>query len=336
MTDLPFAHGTPPLHARMREAPEDFVVEEVLGYQADGEGEHVLLTVQKRGLTTDQAAQALARFAGVKPLAVGYAGMKDRHAVTRQAFSVQLAGKPEPDWSALAHSEIQVLAHARHRRKLKRGALAGNRFVLTLRNVAGDIAHAEETLRVMAEHGVPNYFGEQRFGRSGDNVAQARAMFAGQRVDRKLRGLLLSAARSHVFNAVLAERVRAQTWNQPLVGEIWCLARSRSWFGPEPFTPELAQRLQSGDIHPSGPLWGRDDLPSSNDAAELERAVAEQFTDLTKGIAAAGMDHDRRPLRLQATELVWRWLANDILELSFQLSAGAYATTLIRELIRSD
>lgn len=332
--ELPFAHGGPPLAAVLRATPEDFVVEEVLGYQADGEGEHVLLIVQKRGMTTDELARALARAAGVKSLAIGYVGMKDRHAVTTQAFSVQMAGRPEPDWDALGDDRFQVLSHHRHRRKLKRGALAGNRFVLTMREVSGDRDQAERTLQCIAEHGVPNYFGEQRFGRGGDNVEQAREMFAGRRVDRKLRGLLLSAARSHLFNAVLAERVGARTWDRPLAGEIWSLARSRSWFGPEPWTPELEQRLHAGDIHPTGPLWGRGALPSAERAAEIEQAVAARFPELAAGITAAGMDQDRRALRLLAADLRWSWREADVLELSFRLPPGAYATTLIRELIQ--
>ena len=139
---LPWAYGTPPLQARLRAAPEDFVVEEILGYDAEGAGEHALLWVEKRGANTDWVARELAKFAGVSQVAVGYAGMKDRHAVTRQTFSVQLAGKPDPDWSTFPHAEVKVLAATRHSRKLKRGALRGNRFVLVLREVQGDRAAA--------------------------------------------------------------------------------------------------------------------------------------------------------------------------------------------------
>src|SRR6185312_3300396 len=124
--ELPFAHGVvPPLAARLRVTHEDFLVEEILGYDADGSGEHALLWVEKRGANTDWVARELAKFAGVPPLAVGYAGLKDRHAVTRQAFSVQLAGKPDLDWSVFPHAEVKVLAATRHGRKLKRGARRG-------------------------------------------------------------------------------------------------------------------------------------------------------------------------------------------------------------------
>ncbi|TAL73422.1 MAG: tRNA pseudouridine(13) synthase TruD [Rhodanobacter sp.] len=334
-TELPFACGMPPLRAHLRSTPEDFQVEEILGYDADGHGEHALLWVEKRDTNTDWVARELARFAGVPPVAVGYAGLKDRHAVTRQTFSVQLAGKPDPDWAAFPHPEVKVLAATRHSRKLKRGALRGNRFVLVLREVQGDHARAEAVLGEIAQRGVPNYFGEQRFGREGGNLVAARAMFAGRRVERSKRGFLLSAARSQIFNAVLARRVEAGSWDAPLDGEIWSLAGSRSWFGPERFTAELQRRLAEGDIHPSGPLWGQGEPPATGEAGALEREVAAAHADLTEGIAAARMDQERRPLRLLPKALHWRWLADAALELSFELPAGAYATVVVRELASS-
>ena len=332
---LPWAYGTPPLQAQLRSTPDDFRVEEVLGYDADGQGEHALLWVEKRGANTDWVARELAKFAGVSPMSVGYAGMKDRHAVTRQTFSVQLAGKPDPDWSTFPHAEVKVLAATRHSRKLKRGALRGNRFVLVLRQVQGDRDIAERVLQQMAKRGVPNYYGEQRFGREGGNVAQARLMFAGRRVERDKRSFLLSAARSQIFNSVLAARVERGEWDTPLDGEIWALAGSRSWFGPEPFSDVLAERLARLDIHPSGPLWGQGELPSKGNVAALEQLVAESYRDLAAGLMAARMDQERRPLRLVPTDLKWRWLDDDALELSFELPAGAYATVVMRELAQS-
>jgi tRNA pseudouridine13 synthase len=331
--ELPRAYGTPPLTATLRSAPEDFRVEEILGYEADGEGEHALLWVEKREANTDWVARELARFAGVSPVNVGYAGLKDRHAVTRQAFTVQLPGKADPDWSGFPHAEVKVLSHARHKRKLKRGALRGNRFVLVLRDVRGDCAGAEAVLQDIAARGVPNYFGEQRFGREGGNVAQARAMFAGRRVDREKRSILLSAARSHIFNCVLAARVDRGAWDRPLSGEIWSLAGSRSWFGPEPFDDTLAARLAQGDIHPSGPLWGQGEPPSAASAGELERAIAAEHSQLAEGLAAARMEQERRPLRLLPKAMRWRWLDQAALEVSFELPAGAYATVVVRELV---
>jgi tRNA pseudouridine13 synthase len=333
MTDneLPFAFGAPPLKGRLRSTPADFFVEEVLGYEADGAGEHAFLLVEKRGANTEWVARELAKFAGIQPMNVGFAGMKDRHAVTRQVFTLHLPGKPDPDWSAFPSEDVTILSSARHSRKIKRGALRGNRFVLVVREVEGDRAAAEERLAAIAARGVPNYFGEQRFGLGGNNVAQAKAMFGGRRVDRDKRSILLSAARSHIFNGVLAERVGAGQWDTPMDGEIWSLDGSRSWFGPEDFNDTLAERLARFDIHPSGPLWGSGETPAGGAAGELERAVAARDEDLAVGLAGARMDQERRALRLQPRDLSWRWLDDGALEMSFGLPAGAYATTVLRE-----
>ncbi|MHC1479321.1 tRNA pseudouridine(13) synthase TruD [Frateuria aurantia] len=333
--ELPWAHGAPPLKGLLKSRPEDFRVDEILGYEADGEGEHVLLHVEKKGLTTDGLARELGRFAGVPSVGIGYAGLKDRHAVTTQRISLQLAGKPDPDWSAFPHPDVKILEAVRHRRKMKRGALRGNRFTLVLRDVEGDKAAAERVLAWMTEQGVPNYFGEQRFGREGGNVAKARAMFAGKRVDRDTRGFLLSAARSQIFNAVLARRVEQGNWASGLEGEIWSLAGSRSWFGPEDPDETLRQRLAGGDIHPSGPLWGQGDSPAAGQAGALEREAAAAYEDLARGLADARMDHDRRALRLIPSGLGWQWLDPATLQLQFELPAGAYATTVVRELLAS-
>lgn len=331
--DLPFAHGGPPLRGIMRASAEDFFVDEDLGFAPDGHGEHVFLRVEKRGANTDWVARELARYARIAPDAVSYAGLKDRHALTRQTFSVHLPGKQaEPDWLALEHAEFRVLEAARHERKLKRGALKGNYFKIILRGIEGDRAAADARVAAIAAHGVPNYFGEQRFGREGGNVAQARAMFAGRRVERDKRSFLLSAARSQIFNDVLAARVERAVWDTPLDGEIWSLAGSRSWFGPEPFNDVLAERLARADIHPSGPLWGQGEPPTQGDAGALEREIGAANSDLAAGLASARMDQERRPLRLMPKDLKWRWLDDAALELSFELPAGAYATVVVREL----
>ncbi len=187
-------------------------------------------------------------------------------------------------------------------------------------------------LQQLATRGVPNYFGEQRFGREGGNVAQARAMFAGRRVDRNQRSMLLSAARSQIFNEVLAARVERGTWDTAMEGEVWSLAGSRSWFGPEPFSDVLAERLSRGDIHPSGPLWGQGEPPTQAEAGALEREIGALNDDLVAGLTAARMDQERRSLRLMPEHMRWRWLDDTALELSFELPAGAYATVVVREL----
>jgi tRNA pseudouridine13 synthase len=215
---------------------------------------------------------------------------------------------------------------------LQRGALKGNRFRIMLRDVQGDRDAAEQIVDSIRAHGVPNYFGEQRFGRDAANVEKARAMFQGRRVQRHERSLFLSAARSQLFNAVLAERVEKGNWNRPLDGEVWMLDGTHSIFGPEPLAPELLARHASGDIAPTGPLWGAGELRTRAAVAELENAVANGYAELVAGLAAAGLRQERRCLVLRPRELELRSLPDSGVELSFYLSSGAYATVLLREI----
>ena len=337
---LPAAHGAPVLRAVMRQVPEDFEVEELDAFEPGGSGEHLLLTVEKRGMNTAFAAKRIAQWADVPESAVGYAGLKDRHALTRQRFSVQLPGREAPPLETLAFDDpatgeaLRVLHAARHARKLPRGALAGTRFRLTLRDVRGDRAAIDARLQAISAHGIPNYFGEQRFGRGGDNVARALAMFAGRRVRREERTLLLSAARSELFNRVLAQRVRDGSWNAALEGEVWILDGSRSVFGPEPWNDALSARLVAFDIHPSAPLWGAGEPRSRGEARAVESAAlaGEDALRLQQGLESAGLKQDRRATRLCPGRITWGWPADDTLGLRFDLPPGTYATSVLAEL----
>lgn len=334
MSETSRAHGAPALSARIRVSPEDFFVEELPAFEASGAGEHLLLTVEKRGMNTSFAAKRIAAWAGVDESAIGQAGMKDRHAVTRQRFTVWLPKRVAPDIAGLQSDDLRVLDHAWHARKLPRGALAGNRFVLVLRDVAGERGAIDARLQAIAAQGVPNYFGEQRFGRGGGNVQQAVAMFAGRRVKREERSMLLSAARSELFNRVLGARVEAGHWSAALDGEVWMLDGSRSVFGPEALTEALQARLDAFDIHPTGPLWGQGELRSSGAAREVELAALESDTAsrLRDGLERAGLKQERRALRLRPQALAWRWLDDATLEIAFDLPPGCYATTVLCEL----
>lgn len=333
--DLPHAWGGPVGNGRVRAQPEDFQVDEILGYQASGAGEHVLLQLRKRNCNTHDLARRIASLAGVPQVAVGYAGLKDKLAVTTQAFSVQLAGRPEPEWSRLQDADVQVLAVARHHRKIRRGALRGNRFRLRVRDFAGDAGRLAERVAEVEAGGVPNYFGPQRFGHDGKNLPRAAALLGGKlRVRREQRGLLLSAARSWLFNRVLALRVQGGTWDRALAGEVFQLDGTQRLFGPEPIDAEILERLQRQDIHPTGPLPGRPSrVPAPTEAvAALEAAGLAGLEFWLQGLEQAGLDADRRALRLQVRELQWS-LAGTELELAFALDAGAYATTVLRELL---
>lgn len=337
LRDWPRAHGPVEATARVRAAPEDFRVEEVLGFAADGDGPHVLLQVEKRSANTRWVADRLARFAGAPPRDVGYAGLKDRDAVTVQHFTLPLGTKPGPDWNALALDGVRVLAAARHRRKLKTGVLKGNRFRLVLRELDRPMELLQQKLDLIARRGVPNYFGVQRFGRDAGNVVKAEEMLAGRRRvhDRKLRGLLLSTARSVIFNALLAVRVERADWDRLLPGEVLMLDGSRSVFRSEASDEALAARLVSGDVHPTGPLWGRGELMSQGEARALEEQVAGEHTLLAGGLIQAGVDASRRALRLPVRDLHWQVPDAATLIVEFFLPAGAYATAVLRELVNS-
>ncbi len=334
MNALPLAFGAPLLTASIRTVPEDFQVDELPAFEATGEGEHLLLDIRKRGANTVAIAKQLAQWAGVAEMGVSYAGQKDRHAVTTQRFSVHLPKRVAPDLAALESDEMQVLASTWHNRKLQRGALAGNRFKLVLRELRGDHQAIDERLRMIAARGLPNWFGEQRFGRDGGNVPAALQMFAGRRVRKDQRSMLLSAARSALFNRVLAARVEQGSWDVPLDGEVWMLDGSRSVFGPEPMSDVLAERLARFDIHPSAPLWGVGELRTTGAARALEEAALadEQALALRTGLEQAELKQERRSLRLRPALMQHQWLAGDVLELAFALPPGCYATAVLHEL----
>ena len=337
LPDWARAQGSVGVRGRLKATPEDFRVDEVLGFDADGEGPHALLTVEKRGANTRWVASELARHAGLQPRDVGYAGLKDRNAVTVQHFSLPFEGRAEPDWSALAAVDFRVLATARHRRKLKIGALKGNRFRITLRELSGATGELLPKLEAISRQGVPNYFGPQRFGHGGANISKAEAMLVGGRRihDRRLRGLLLSTARSLIFNALLSERVSAGNWDRLLPGEVLMLDGSRSIFRSDAADATLVARLAENDVHPTGVLWGRGEPVSSGAVHDLEEAAAQAHAELAKGLERAGVDMMRRALRLPVRELAWEQPDAHTLILGFFLPAGAYATTVLRELVET-
>lgn len=304
-----------------------------------GEGEHLWLAIEKTGLTTTRAARWLAEAANVKPRDVGFSGLKDRRAVTRQWFSLPWpirrgAEALTPDGAALPPTgNIRILEQHRHTRKLRRGTHRHNAFELTLRDVSGPCADIEADLSRIARTGAPNYFGPQRFGHRGHNLELARALFAGKRLRRDKRGYALSAARSHVFNGLLDARVRTATWNRIIPGEAVMLDGSRSVFSADgQDTAALNERLTTFDIHPSGVLPGQGGpAVAAADALRLEQAVLSEHGDLVDGLIAAGVQADRRALRLAVRDFTWHWPAEHCLRLKFTLPAGGFATSVLRE-----
>lgn len=332
---LPRAWGIPPASGRLRHLPEDFGVWEIPLQQPDGTGEHVWLRIRKRGENTLHVAEQLARFADVPLREVGYAGLKDRHAVAEQWFSVRIPGRDGLPWDTLHSDTLTVLEYARHSRKLRRGALRGNRFRICIRDVRGDRAAVEQRLQMIAGHGVPNYFGEQRFGRDGGNLRTADRLFDNprRRLSRNQRSLALSAARAFLFNRVLSRRVTDAIWNRPIAGDAMQLAGCRSFFIAGTVDAGLSARVESRDIHPTGPLHGKGESPVREACRELESATLSGYGGWLQGLEAAGLGQERRALRLIVSGLEWCWTEGGDLVLAFSLPAGCYATGVLRELV---
>ena len=312
----PHAHPASGARATLKRFNEDFIVTELPLQRPSGEGEHIWLDIEKNGANTAFVAQQLAEAAGVEERDVGYAGLKDRYAITRQWFSIYLPipkGQGEtPDLTQLRHPEFTVLSQSRHVKKLRPGDLQGNRFRIVLRDVVGERDAIEANLRAVASQGVPNYFGAQRFGFDGGNVEQGRAMLAREiRVrNPKKKGIYLSAVRSFVFNEVLAQRIQQGLWGQTLPGDVLD---------------------ESG--RPTGPLWGRGRVSTTDQAQALENSVAARHATLCDGMEHAGLDQERRALVACPSDMSWAWPQADQLVLTFALPAGNYATSVLDEIL---
>jgi tRNA pseudouridine13 synthase len=332
---LPTAHGVAPVRGRLRVVPEDFRVEEVLGFEPDGDGTHVLLTVEKRGANTGWVVAQLARAAGVPPRDVGCSGHKDRNAVTRQACTLPWpAQAPLESCLSLAGEGWRVVGASRHGRKLRPGSHRANRFALRVRDVGGDREALRTRIETIAMRGVPNYFGPQRFGRGGSNLDRARRWAEGGAAprDRSARAFALSAARSQLFNAVLAERVRAGSWDRLLPGEAVMLDGRRSFFRAADIDAGLLARCEAMDVHPSGPLWGRGTSPATDEALAVESAAVATEASLCALLESQGLEQERRSLRLPVRDLEWA-LDGDDLTLAFELPRGAFATAVLHEIV---
>ncbi|MEY4764854.1 MAG: hypothetical protein RI907_1527 [Pseudomonadota bacterium] len=317
LPEWPRAYPATGATATLKSCNDDFIVTELPLQLPSGEGEHLWLDIEKNGANTAYVAQQLAEAAGVTERDVGYAGLKDRYAITRQWFSIYLpTGKAgvTPDLTALQHPEFKVLGQSRHIKKLRPGDLQGNRFRIVLREVVGDRAAIDAILQAIATRGVPNYFGAQRFGFDGGNVEQGRAMLAREiRVrNPKKKGIYLSAVRSFVFNEVLAQRIAQGLWGQALAGDVM----------------DDAGR-------PTGPLWGRGRVPTTDAAQALENAVAQRHATLCDGMEHAGLEQDRRSLVSMPADLTWDWPQADQLVIEFVLPAGNYATSVLAEVLQA-
>ena len=330
--DWPKAYPETNAQGILKLKPEDFQVDEIPLMIPAGEGEHIYLHIKKREVNTHWVARLLSEKFGVKEHDVSYAGQKDRYAVTTQWFSIYapkidiaLETRPFPD------EDIEILTQTRHSKKLRRGDLVGNRFNIVLRDIKSAEAESvedrsiktlkaviENNLQAIKKNGVPNYFGLQRFGRGGGNMDQALAMLTGQRREknRQKKSMYLSAARSYIFNQVLAARIEQGLWGKSLAGDI-----------------DVAAKDTQNANQATAPMWGRGRLNSQTDTLALEQKMSEPLQDLCNGMEHAGLNQERREIVSSIENMQWQWLDNDDLNISFALASGHYATSVLQEFI---
>lgn len=311
---------------------------EDLAVEPKGEGEHIWLQVTKRRQNTETVAKALARHADVAYRDVGYSGLKDFNAVTQQWFSIYQPKAQPIDWSAFDFSGVQIDKISRHVRKIKRGTHKSNHFAIKIRDFTGDLSDFKNRIKLIGEQGVPNYFGVQRFGRDLNNMRQAIALLVKRQKfkDRHLQSMLYSSARSWLFNCVLSERIANDSWARLHPGEPTNLNGTNSLFNAENSVDEEA-RLAELDIHPTAPMWGKYSKNAERPYPELhqmELAILDRYADLCVGLEKAALDYQRRALRMKIKDLRCDMDGNELL-LQFGLQKGQFATSVLRELLRT-
>ena len=334
---LTWLHGQPQSSGLLKANPEDFLVVEDLGFEPDGEGEHILVRILKNGCNTRFVADALAKFLKIHAREVSFAGQKDKHAVTEQWLCARVPGKEMPDLTQFQLEGCQVLEYARHKRKLRLGALKGNQFTLVLREVKGR-DDVEARLQAIVERGVPNYFGAQRFGIGGSNLLGAlRWAESGAPVrDRNKRSFWLSAARSALFNQIVSERLKKTDFNQVVDGDALQLSGRGSWFvASVEEQATLQARVDARELMITAALPGSGDWGTQRDALEFEKAVLAEEIALQSLLEREKVEAARRAMLLYPQQMSWNWWDDVTVELRFWLPAGSFATSVVRELINT-
>jgi tRNA pseudouridine13 synthase len=332
LPQLSYLYGEPTATALLRVQPEDFMVHEQLSFTPTGAGEHMLLLVEKVGQNTQYVAKLLAELVGCKARQVSYAGLKDRHAITRQWFCVPVPIKQQLHWQQWQIEGVKILDSIRHQRRLKLGAIKYNQFSLMLREVS-DIPALLARLELVKQ-GVPNYYGEQRFGIQGGNLALAEQLFSGAGIaDRKIRGLALSASRSFLFNLQLDERIKAGFFNQILSGEVVQLDGSGSIFKVPEVDDSLKQRLQQADIHPTAGLPGSGEPLLSAEALHFEQKTLAPWQHWVDKLADLNVRAERRAIRVVPADVQVKVQGQNV-QISFKLYSGCFATSVLRELVK--
>ena len=335
--ELTWLHDKPQSSGLLKANPEDFLVVEDLGFEPDGEGEHILVRILKNGCNTRFVADALAKFLKIHAREVSFAGQKDKHAVTEQWLCARVPGKEMPDLTQFQLERCQVLEYARHKRKLRLGALKGNQFTLVLREVKGR-DEVEARLQAIVDRGVPNYFGSQRFGIGGSNLQGAlRWAESGAPVrDRNKRSFWLSAARSALFNQIVSERLKKPDFNQVVDGDALQLSGRGSWFvASVEEQATLQARVDARELMITAALPGSGDWGTQRDALAFEHTVLAEETALQSLLEREKVEAARRAMLLYPQQMSWNWWDDVTVELRFWLPAGSFATSVVRELINT-
>ncbi|MEX0445493.1 tRNA pseudouridine(13) synthase TruD [Xenorhabdus sp. SGI246] len=336
--ELHWLYDRPEATGVVKAAPEDFIVREDLGFSPDGEGEHLMVHIRKTGCNTQFVADHLARFAKISARSVSYAGLKDRNAVTEQWFCLHLPGKQDPDLTTFQLEGCEILGTARQKRKLRIGALKGNDFTLILREVS-DRQSVEKRLQLVAQTGVPNYFGEQRFGRNGQNLVQAQRWAENeiQVKERNRRSFYLSACRSAMFNTITSIRIAQGEHQQVQNGDALQLTGRGSWFvADESELAVLQQRVIDGELQITAPLPGDKALGTQHQALDFEQRCLQDYGSLWALVKRERVESARRAMLVKPLNLRWEWQDDQTVTLHFSLPSGSFATSVVRELINQD
>lgn len=327
-----------PIEATFRATWEDFEVEEVPAYAPSGTGEHVFVFIEKKGITTQHAVQTLCERVGADPRSAGWAGLKDKHAVTRQWISLFGATPEAVEQASTEH--VRVLEAVLHPHKLRTGHLRANRFRIRLRQI--DLARIDDLHAVLdriEREGLPNYFGEQRFGREGDNVERALRWVSGLGPVPKSpfqRKLQMSALQSELFNRLVAQRMDESSLGVVLPGDLMKKHETGGLFVAADLEQAQA-RADAWEISPTGPIFGAKMRWPEGDAKAREEVLLQEMG-LTRAHFAKWKriaPGTRRLLRIPVGK-VGRRVSDDTVSLEFTLPAGSYATILMREILKRD
>ena len=336
---LTYPYGKPLLKGRLKVIAEDFLVDEMLGFEPAGEGEHLFVQVEKSNLTTHELIERVAKDAGIRPRDVGYSGIKDKTAVTRQWLSLHLPGKIHNAVSLEADDYI-VLRQIWHDKKLRPGTHRSNRFDVLLREVVEPDSKSMEQIESISDFGMANYFGQQRFGAGLDNVQRALQVLGNARKSRRLgrnkKSLYLSALRSELFNQILSRRIEQGIWRQPVEGDIFMLSGSRSIF-QEAINDEILARYRNFDISSTASLYGYGASRLSGTALQIEQRVYTENQDICDCLAAQGAKRQMRALRHVVQDFSVDYEADkQQLRVKATLPRGCYFTSLLGHFIETD